>query len=163
MNILLKNRAPRATQELCPNRAPYPAGSAEPSTFQPLTFNAQLPSAFHPRKQGIQRKKHLNSDLAFSPYPLAFPNPSTRETRRAGTPIRYRRSCLSLPCEPFPATIRPMLAKVCSAAVHGIEAFPVEVEVDSGFGESYCVIVVNKTPNPFRPSLHGEKCVTLAR
>src|SRR5213079_35891 len=34
-----------------------------------------------------------------------------------------------------------MLAKVCSAAVNGIEAYPVEVEVDSGFGESYCVIV----------------------
>ena len=34
-----------------------------------------------------------------------------------------------------------MLAKVCSAAVNGIEAYPVEVEVDSGYGESYCVIV----------------------
>jgi magnesium chelatase family protein len=34
-----------------------------------------------------------------------------------------------------------MLAKVCSAAVNGIEAYPVEVEVDSGFGESYSVIV----------------------
>ena len=34
-----------------------------------------------------------------------------------------------------------MLAKVCSAALNGIEAYPVEVEVDSGFGESYCVIV----------------------
>lgn len=34
-----------------------------------------------------------------------------------------------------------MLAKVCSAAVNGIEAYPVEVEVDSGFGESYIVIV----------------------
>jgi hypothetical protein len=27
-----------------------------------------------------------------------------------------------------------------------LKAYPVEVEVDSGFGESYIVIVVNKTP-----------------
>jgi len=27
-----------------------------------------------------------------------------------------------------------MLAKVCSAAVNGIEAFPVEVEVNAGWG-----------------------------
>ena len=34
-----------------------------------------------------------------------------------------------------------MLAKVCSAAVQGIEAFPVEVEVDSGFSDTVVVIV----------------------
>ncbi len=34
-----------------------------------------------------------------------------------------------------------MLAKVCSAAVNGIEAYPVEVEVDSGFNDSFIVIV----------------------
>src|ERR1041384_5793773 len=34
-----------------------------------------------------------------------------------------------------------MLAKVCSAAVNGIEAYPVEVEVNSGFGDSIVVIV----------------------
>lgn len=34
-----------------------------------------------------------------------------------------------------------MLAKVWSAAVNGIDAFPVEVEVDSGFGETVTVIV----------------------
>jgi len=34
-----------------------------------------------------------------------------------------------------------MLAKVCSAAVQGIEAYPVEVEVDSGWGDSMVVIV----------------------
>lgn len=34
-----------------------------------------------------------------------------------------------------------MLAKVCSAAVNGIEAYPVEVEVDCGPGDIYCVIV----------------------
>jgi len=34
-----------------------------------------------------------------------------------------------------------MLARVFSAAVNGVEAFPVEVEVNSGFGESIVVIV----------------------
>lgn len=34
-----------------------------------------------------------------------------------------------------------MLAKVCSAAVNGIEAFPVEVEVDCGWGDTIVVIV----------------------
>src|SRR3954468_21154773 len=34
-----------------------------------------------------------------------------------------------------------MLAKVCSAAVNGIEAYPVEVEVNAGWGETIVVIV----------------------
>jgi magnesium chelatase family protein len=34
-----------------------------------------------------------------------------------------------------------MLARVCSAAVNGIEAFPVEVEVNAGWGETIIVIV----------------------
>src|SRR5215216_4723473 len=34
-----------------------------------------------------------------------------------------------------------MLAKVCSAAVNGIEAFAVEVEVNSGWGDTSVVIV----------------------
>jgi len=36
---------------------------------------------------------------------------------------------------------RPMLAKVCSAAVNGIEAYPVEVEVNAGWGDTLVVIV----------------------
>jgi magnesium chelatase family protein len=36
---------------------------------------------------------------------------------------------------------RPMLARVLSAAVNGIEAFPVEVEVNCGWGDSMMVIV----------------------
>ena len=40
-----------------------------------------------------------------------------------------------------------MLAKVWSAAVNGIDAYSVEVEVDSGIGDSLTVVVVNKTPN----------------
>jgi len=34
-----------------------------------------------------------------------------------------------------------MLAKVCSAAVNGIEAYPVEVEVNAGYGDTIIVIV----------------------
>src|SRR3954469_17001555 len=34
-----------------------------------------------------------------------------------------------------------MLAKVWSAAVNGIDAYPVEVEVDAGFGETITIIV----------------------
>src|SRR5216684_6345691 len=34
-----------------------------------------------------------------------------------------------------------MFAKVCSAAVNGIEAYPVEVEVNAGFGDTIIVIV----------------------
>jgi hypothetical protein len=33
------------------------------------------------------------------------------------------------------------LAKVCSAAVNGIEAYPVEVEVNAGYGDTLIVIV----------------------
>src|SRR6266436_2816841 len=40
-----------------------------------------------------------------------------------------------------PSTIGPMLAQVFSAAVNGIEAFPVEVEVNAGFGDTVIVIV----------------------
>ena len=36
---------------------------------------------------------------------------------------------------------RPMLAKVCSAAVTGIQAYPVEVEVNAGYGDTTIVIV----------------------
>ncbi len=43
-----------------------------------------------------------------------------------------------------------MLAKVCSAAVTGIEAYPVEVEVDAGSGDTMIVIVVNNPPNPLK-------------
>jgi len=34
-----------------------------------------------------------------------------------------------------------MLAQVCSAALNGIEAFPVEVEVNAGYGDTLVVIV----------------------
>ncbi len=34
-----------------------------------------------------------------------------------------------------------MLAKVCSAAVNGIEAYPIEVEVNSGWGDTIVIIV----------------------
>jgi hypothetical protein len=34
-----------------------------------------------------------------------------------------------------------MLSRVCSAAVNGIEAYPVEVEVNAGYGEISIVLV----------------------
>ena len=37
-----------------------------------------------------------------------------------------------------------MLARVCSTALNGIEAYPVEVEVNAGWGDTLIVIVVNK-------------------
>ena len=37
--------------------------------------------------------------------------------------------------------MRPMLAKVCSSAVSGVEAYPVEVEVNAGWGDTLVVIV----------------------
>jgi len=39
-----------------------------------------------------------------------------------------------------------MLSRVCSAAVNGIEAFPVEVEVNAGWGDTLVVIVGLPTP-----------------
>ena len=41
-----------------------------------------------------------------------------------------------------------MLARVLSAAVNGIEAFPIEAEVNSGRGDTVVVIVGNSTPKP---------------
>jgi len=38
-----------------------------------------------------------------------------------------------------------MLARACSAAVNGIEAYAVEVEVNSGWGETIIVITVSIT------------------
>jgi hypothetical protein len=34
-----------------------------------------------------------------------------------------------------------MLAKVCSAAVNGVEAYPIEVEVNAGFGDTLIVMI----------------------
>ena len=34
-----------------------------------------------------------------------------------------------------------MLSKVCSAAVNGIDAYPVEVEVNCGYGDTLIVIL----------------------
>jgi|GEM_PF-943742 len=39
-----------------------------------------------------------------------------------------------------------MLSRVFSAAVNGIEAYPVEVEVDAGYGDTRVVMLVNNTP-----------------
>ena len=49
-----------------------------------------------------------------------------------------------------------MLAKVYSAAVNGIEAYPVEVEVNAGYGDTVLVIIVNKTPKTEKLVIRGE-------
>jgi len=46
-----------------------------------------------------------------------------------------------------PRCLPPLLARVCSAAVQGIEAFPVEVEVNVGWGDTLIVTIVPKTPH----------------
>jgi hypothetical protein len=48
-----------------------------------------------------------------------------------------------------------MLARVFSAAVNGIEAFPVEVEVNSGWGDTVVVLVV--PPNVLTDDLRSVK------
>jgi hypothetical protein len=39
-----------------------------------------------------------------------------------------------------------MLARVLSAAVNGIEAFPVEVEVNAGWGDTVVVLIMSLSP-----------------
>jgi hypothetical protein len=39
-----------------------------------------------------------------------------------------------------------MLARVLSAAVNGIEAFPVEAEVNSGWGDTVVVLIMSISP-----------------
>ena len=44
-----------------------------------------------------------------------------------------------------------MLSRVCSAALSGIDAYAVEVEVNCGYGDTLIAIVVNKTPEGVSP------------
>ncbi len=55
-----------------------------------------------------------------------------------------------------------MLSRVCSAAVNGIEAYPVEVEVNVGYGDTLVVIVVNNTPKQFLGRLIGFLSILLS-
>jgi hypothetical protein len=41
-----------------------------------------------------------------------------------------------------------MLVRVLAAAVNGIEAFPVEVDVNSGWGETVVVLIMSISPIP---------------
>jgi len=64
---------------------------------------------------------------------------------------------------PFPHN-PPMLARVLSAAVHGIEAFPVEVEVNCGWGDTIIVIVEAIPPNtPFCSKWHQSQQVRMQK
>src|SRR5216117_4051906 len=58
---------------------------------------------------------------------------------RSGGNHRPRKTSLQL--RAASAIHLAMLAKVCSAAVNGIEAYPVEVEVNAGWGDTIVVIV----------------------
>ncbi len=53
-----------------------------------------------------------------------------------------------------------MLAKVCSAALAGIDAYPIEVEVNAGFGDTLVVIVVPIYPHQIHcsdiPQIHSK-------
>jgi hypothetical protein len=55
------------------------------------------------------------------------------------TPGGIQKNRIELPAK-LPHNIR-MLAKVCSAAVNGIEAFPIEVEVNGGWGDTKIMTV----------------------
>jgi hypothetical protein len=39
-----------------------------------------------------------------------------------------------------------MLAKVCSAAVNGIDAYPVEIEVNAGYGDTLLIMLPGILP-----------------
>jgi hypothetical protein len=47
----------------------------------------------------------------------------------------------------------PMLARVLSAAANGIEAFPVEVEVNSGWGDAGVAMMMSISPVANSPSV----------
>jgi hypothetical protein len=63
------------------------------------------------------------------------------------------KNLIALP--PRPEHNEYMLSKVCSAAVSGIDAYPVEVEVNTGYGDSVVVIFVNKTPKAVQSDFFG--------
>ena len=54
---------------------------------------------------------------------------------------------------------QPMLARVLSAAVNGIEAFPVEVEVNCGWGDT--LIVIAGLPDAAVKRGLAEQCATI--
>jgi len=65
--------------------------------------------------------------------------PLKRECPAPDYQNRWRKFHIALPWSL--AQHARMLARVCSAAVNGIEAFPVEVEVNAGWGDTKIVIV----------------------
>jgi len=51
-----------------------------------------------------------------------------------------------------------MLSKVCSAALAGIEAYPVEVEVNAGWGDTIIVIIESISPISTFALLSSQGC-----
>ena len=54
-----------------------------------------------------------------------------------------------------------MLAKVCSAAVNGIDAYPVEIEVNAGWGDTKTVIVGLPVTSPAFVQMTSTRCVVM--
>jgi hypothetical protein len=71
--------------------------------------------------------------------------PKGKTTRRKKPHGAKNRVALALRFAQYPA----MRARVLSAAVNGVEAFPVELEVNSGWGDSVVVIVELLPKFPF--------------
>jgi hypothetical protein len=76
----------------------------------------------------------------------------------SGPPRRKNRIALAPTFAQYPT----MLARVLSAAVNGIEAFPVEVEVNCGWGDTIIVLIMSIPPIP-TPSFSYRKTRPLAQ
>ena len=59
-----------------------------------------------------------------------------------------RHSKIRIALAPDLAQHPPMLARVLSAAVNGIEAFPVEAEVNCGWGDTIIVLIISISAIP---------------
>ena len=105
-----------------------------------LRFTFRAGSARSPRSAVRQMsRKQKFVFVAFVAFCESSPECSTRRKRRKRRILSCARSApLSKKRIALRAGLRHscrMLAKVCSAAINGIEAYPVEVEVNAGFGE----------------------------
>jgi hypothetical protein len=66
---------------------------------------------------------------------VAVNAPLRTVSRLSGPASLGKKAFLPLPWIPFCCLLLLMLSKVCSAALNGIEAYPVEVEVNAGWGD----------------------------
>ena len=73
--------------------------------------------------------------------PLAFEGKGLASARQPWQVLDRLAKRSALLFQPNCLITRAMLAKVCSAAVNGIEAYPVEVEVNAGYGDTIIVLI----------------------